>query len=319
MKPIKYLILTIIMMISVQAFSVAIMAQPVEEKDLIIEANITGEVKPGLKSQLLEGSIEISGTVDIQKGDYFILGFDKANGQGANELILFDKLPKLKVVHKGKTLVGNKDFTMELKEGKVVIYFNTEITGNLDMRIDSLQVNGDRKIVERAYYMVMEEHLSGINEKVEIQQVNINYKSFSNFGGKVTFTADSHNCEMYRKIYEMKATAYMDTITGKMMVPLKDVLKILGLEEKHMTYSKGIFKVFIEGKYRFKFSNNEISVLDKMGNREMKLSQPIIINKGYMYIALEDLATVLNADTERNIGNNNIQTLYLPVHIWLED
>ena len=315
MKPIKNLILALT--ISLQAFSVITMAQSVEEKGLIIAANITGEVQFGRGSQLLEGTIELRGNVAIQEGDCFILGFEKVNGESANEIVIFDKLPELKIVHKGKTLIENEDFTMVLQEGKIEIYFNIEIKGQLEMRIDSLQVTGKREIAERAYYMVLEEHLSGIDKKIEIQQVNINYRGLSNFGGRVTFVAGSHNCERDRKEYGMKAMAYVDDITGQMMVPLKDALKVLGAKEKSMKYSKGIFEAYAPGKYTF--TVNSKTVLDGGGNRKIEISQPIIINECNMYIALEDLATALNADIERNSGSNESQTLYLPMHIWIED
>lgn len=317
MKPIKNLILALI--ISLQAFSMITMAQSVEEKGLIAATNITGEVQFAIRSQLLEGSIELRGNVAIQEGDCFILGFEKVNGESANEIVIFDKLPEVKIVHKGKTLMENEDFTMVLKEGKIEIYFNIEIKGQLELEIHSLQVTSNRTTAERAYYMVLEEHLSGIHKKIEIQQVNINYRNFSNFGGRVTFVAGSYNCERDRKEYGMKAMAYVNDITGQMMVPLKDALKVLGAKEKRMKYSKGIFEVYTNRKYTFTVNSKTLTVLDQEGNRKIEISQPIIINEYNMYIALEDLATALNADIERNSDSNESQTLYLPVNKWIED
>lgn len=316
MKLIKNLILTLT--ISLHAFSVITMAQSVEINNLNIVASITDKVKPGLRMQSLEGSTQLSENVFIQKGDYFILSFDKSNGQSANELIMFDKLPTLKMVHKGKTLVENEDFTRSLHEGKLEVYFNTIINGQITINISDFEVSGSHQIVDRVYYMVLEEHFSNLDRKIEIQQVPINYSNFSTLGGTITFTADSPNCEMDRKTYTMNAQTYINDTTGKLMVPLKDTLKLLGTTDNHMIYNKGIFEAYVGEKYIFTVNSNTVIQIDTQ-TQTTQLSQPIIINEGTMYIALEDLATILNAEIKKSFEHNEIQTFYLPVSRWIED
>lgn len=313
MQFMKKLMLAI--MISIQVFSITTMAQSTEEDTLIIVSKITGGIRYGLKGEL-DGEIKMNGNVAIQEGDYFELGFEDAKGQSVSELVKFDKLPKVKIVYKGKTLVEDEDFIITLREGKIQVHFNIEIKGQIQMTINSLQVGSHIRTTERAYYLVVEEHFADKCEKLEVQQVNINYGSCSNFGGRVAFIADSNYCEMDQIKYAMKGKVYVDDTTGQMMVPLKDVLKVLGTKEKDMEYSKGIFKAYMSGKYTFAVNSNKIEIAQIGEERKIESLQPVTIKDGNMYIALEDLANVLDAELEKGPETT---ILYVPVRVWIEN
>lgn len=310
--------LTLVLMISVQVFSITTMAQDIKQNDLASISEITGKVRYGLRGNNLEGAIKLSGNVTAEKGDYFELGFENAKGQSASEVLQFEKLPILKIVYKGKTLVENEDFVITLKDEKVEVHFNTEIKGQVQITIDDVQLI-NRRTDERVYYLILEEHFKGENEKINVQPVTIDY-GYSNFGGRVTFRAGHDDCEMDGIKYEMKGTAYIDETTHQMMVPLKDVLKVLGTKEDHMKYSKGIFKAYIIGCYTFTANSNKVETSVTAGSRKIELLQPIIIKKGNLYIGLEDLANVVNGEIEKSAeGNCEINELYIPVRSWQED
>nr|WP_302597971.1 hypothetical protein [uncultured Cellulosilyticum sp.] len=96
----------------------------------------------------------------------------------------------------------------------------------------------------------------------------------------------------------------------------EDTLKVLGTKENHMEYSRGIFKAYTNGKYTFTLNSNKIEIANIDGKKKIESLQPITIKEGNMYIAIEDLANVLDGELE---GEADTKILYVPISVWVEN
>lgn len=312
MRHIKKLMIAILM--SIQVFSLSTMAQDATDKANYIVVNMANGIKPGLRGQLIKGTIALSQEVNLQAGDTFVLGFYKEDVTSANDMILFEEIPQIKMVYKGKVLVENEDFNIALQEGQIVVQLKCAIEGNVEISIEHLVVVS-RLNLDRNYYLILEAHHDKVKEKINIQRVPIDYGYFGTLGGRITFTAGSQSCEVEEEPYKMRGIAYQDASTGQMMVPLKDTLMALGTIEKNMYYSKGTFEAWVPLKHTFKVGSKV--VLD--GEENAALTRPVILKDDIMYIGLEDFAKIFGGSVLKNEQSPESQLLHVPVSMWLEN
>lgn len=299
-------------LVGVQVLALPTMAQEVIAQESIAITEMTG-IKPGLRQQALKGTITSNQELNMQAGDSFVLGFYHTDNTKVNEAMVLEELPNFKIVCKGEALVADKDFTMTLQEGQVVITLKRAVEGNVEMTIEHLVVKSEMNL-DRYYNLILEAHQGDVKEKLSMQRVPIDYGYLGTLGGRIAFTTESKNCEVEGTVYILKGAPYQDTQTGQMMIPLKDTLVALGTIQKNMHYSKGTFEALVPLKHTFKVG--ETLVLDEKEN--FTLTQPVVMKDGMLYIGIEDFAKMFNGEVIKGEENSNEVLLHIPVNAWLE-